>query len=95
MQLARDEIHRAGWLRGRGAKFVLKKEGTGDKKSSHRWGRNLWKPWSRGLLAPMVSIIPETGWNAKIFPKKRQLFGLIGAAGAIFGGYLGSAAAAD
>ena len=44
------------------------------KKSSHRWGRNLWKPWSRDLLAPMVFIIPETVRNAKIFQEKMREF---------------------
>lgn len=46
----------------------------GHKKSSHRWGRNLWKPWSRDLLAPMVFIIPETVRNAKIFREKKREF---------------------
>src|SRR5262245_55523181 len=46
----------------------------GHKKSSHRWGRNLWKPWSRGLLAPMVLIITEKCGHAKIFSKKRPIY---------------------
>ena len=32
---------------------------TGAKKSSHRRGRSLWKPWSRGVFAPMPPMVLE------------------------------------
>jgi hypothetical protein len=43
---------------------------AGAKKSSHRRGRNLWKPWSRGIFAPMVPIILQLCWERKDIPQK-------------------------
>ena len=42
----------------------------GNKKSSHRRGRNLWKPWSRGILAPMLPMLVDNFTVVKIFCKK-------------------------
>jgi hypothetical protein len=35
------------------------------KKSSHRRGRNLWKPWSRGVFAPMAPMLTENSMERK------------------------------
>lgn len=43
------------------------------KKSSHRRGRNLWKPWSRGILAPMAPILVDLFPERKDIPQKFSL----------------------